>query len=411
MKVILSIFFFLSLISLSISNIPYDLGNDFYYIGFNDYHTSYLEGDNYLRNGIAYNSYLLKDEKIIIIESMYYYHLEEWLEIIENSLEPNRSPDYLLLQHFELDNIDSIKEITKKYPNIKLLGSSKCFDLMFKYTDFSHNNIQIIKDGEQLTLGKHTLSFIATPLYHWPDIMLTLDNLTKIMFTNKLFSKFGSNGVYETWDDEPRRFYYNILGQNSKQVQLLLEKMQSLQVAQIYPVHGTIMTYNMAHPYYLYGLWSRYKPEAGGVVLVYNSIYGNTKVVIQHLVEKLKFFGEGVVIHDIAKGHLNFVVSDAFKYSKLVLASPTYGDDIMPKMKEFIEILVEKKFQKRVVGFIENGQWNPVANKIMKNMMEKCQHITFLKNSITIKGKMVNNDWFQIDNFAKEMHDTNPADF
>ena len=386
--------------------IPFDLKEGIKYIGVNDdyhhYHTT-IEGPNPVPNGAAYNSYVIIDEKILIVDGIHDFYQKQWLENLEKALE-GRKPDYILVQHMEPDHSGNLIKIVKLFPQIKVVSSSISFKMMKNFfdNDFKVQRI-VVKEGDELSLGKHVLHFIEAPMIHWPEVIFTYDPYTKTLFSCDAFGKFGVNDKEEPWDDEGRRFYSGILGKYGRNVQAILKKLKKLEINNIFPGHGPILTKNIEHYFSLYDTWSKYIPEEEGVVIVYSTIYGHTKSAIEKLAEKLNSLGVKYTIYDIAKKHWTNIISETYKYNTLVLASIMIDDDISPSMKELIEILESFEYQNKNVGFIENGSWNPHANKIMKSMFKDFKNITFLKNSVTIDVSLDENSISQLNNLASEI--------
>jgi flavorubredoxin len=401
------IFLIFSLIlNRSLNIIPFDLEEGIKYIGVNDHYEHYIhsiEGPNPVPNDSAYNSYVIIDEKIIIIDGIHEFYQNKWLENLNKALQ-GRVPDFILIQHMEPDHSGNLDILIKLFPNIKIISTSKSFLMMKNFFNNDYNNSRlIVKEGDEINLGKHKLHFIEAPMVHWPEVVLTYDSYTKSLFSCDAFGKFGANDIDEPWDDEARRFYFGILSKYGKYVQYLLNKLSKFEIKNIYPGHGPILTENISHYFNLYEKWSKYIPEEEGVVIVYSSIYGHTKVAVDILAEKLKALNIKYIIHNILKSHWTKMISDAFKYNTLILATIMIDDDISPPMKDFIEILSTFDFQNRNIALIENGLWNIQANKIMEFLLKDCKNLKFLKNSVTIEGSLNENSKFQLDNLAKEI--------
>jgi len=390
----------------SINTIPFDLKNGIKYIGVNDHYEHYLEtieGPNPVPNGAAYNSYVIIDEKILIVDGIHEFYLKQWLGNLEKALE-GRKPDFILIHHMEPDHSGNLKELIKLYPQLKIISSSKSFAMMKNFfdNDFEERRI-IVKEGDTINLGKHVLHFIEAPMIHWPEVIITYDSFTQTLFSCDAFGKFGANDIDEPWDDEGRRFYFGIVSKYGEHVQILLSKLSKYEIKNIYPGHGPIITENINHYISLYDTWSKYLPEEEGVLIVYSTIYGHTKVAVDKLAEKLNSLGVKYVIYNISKTHWTKIIADAFKFNSLVLASVMIDDDISPSMKEFVEILTSFDYQNRKVGFMENGSWNPKANKIMKSMLTVCKDISFFTNSVTINASLNENNMSQINDLALEI--------
>jgi len=401
-----SLFIFYFVLQTCISTIPFDLKNGVKYLGVNDHYEHYkgtLEGPNPVPNGAAYNSYIIIDEKIMIIDGIHEFYHDQWIKNLKAAL-GDRKPDYLLIQHMEPDHSGNIIKLFNLFPNIKIISSYKSFIMMknFFENDFINNRI-IIKEGDKINLGKHILHFIEAPMVHWPEVIMTYDEYSRTLFSCDAFGKFGANDINEPWEDEARRFYYGILSKYDKQVQNLLNKIKNFEIKNIYPGHGPILTQNINHYISLYDKWSKFIPEEDGVVIVYSSIYGHTKIAIDILAEKLKSLNVKYVIHNISQSHWTKIISDVFKYNSLILASITIKDDIFAPMRQFLEILVLFNFQKRNVGLIENGSWNPKSNEIMKSILSDCKSLKFLKNNVRLNVLLDEKSNDEIKNLAEEI--------
>ncbi len=363
--------------------------NDIKYIGVNDHKIDLFEGQYIVPNGMAYNSYAIIDEKIAIMDSVDVNFTHEWLDNIENALD-GRKPDYLIVQHMEPDHSANITTFVKAYPNAKIVASAKAFTMMKNFfgTDYEDNRI-IVNEGDTLSLGKHTLSFVAAPMVHWPEVIVTYDSYDKVLFSADAFGKFGALDIEEDWACEARRYYIGIVGKYGAQVQALLKKAAELDIEIICPLHGPVLKENLGYYVNLYNTWSSYEPEEDGIVIAYTSIYGNTKKAVLKLAEKLKANGcPKVVVNDLARCDMAEAVEDAFRYSKLVLATTTYNSGIFPFMREFIEHLTERNYSNRTVGIIENGSWAPTAAKVMKTMLEGCKNLTIAENTVKIMSAL-----------------------
>ena len=346
--------------------------NDIKYLGVNDHKVDLFEGQYVVPNGMAYNSYAIMDEKIAIMDTVDQNFTHEWLDNIQNTL-GGRKPDYLVVQHMEPDHSANVANFLKLYPETVVVSSAKAFAMMKNFfgTDYADRRI-VVGEGDTLTLGKHVLTFVTAPMVHWPEVIVTYDSYDKVLFSADGFGKFGALDVEEPWDCEARRYYIGIVGKYGAQVQALLKKAATLDIAIICGVHGPVLTENLGHYLGLYDIWSSYKVESDGIVVAYTSVYGNTKAAVELLVEKLKAKGAPkVVVHDLARTDMAEAVEDAFRYGKLVLATTTYNADIFPFMKEYIHHLTERNFQNRTLALMENGSWAPQAAKVMRNMFEK----------------------------------------
>lgn len=374
------------------------------YIGVNDHKIDLFEGQYDVPNGMAYNSYAIIDEKIAIMDTVDQNFTHEWLDNISHAL-GDRKPDYLIVQHMEPDHSANIFNFNKTYPEAKIVASAKAFAMMQNFfgTDFKDNQI-IVGEGDTLTLGKHTLTFATAPMVHWPEVIVTYDSLDKVLFSADGFGKFGALDVDEDWDCEARRYYIGIVGKYGAQVQSLLKKAAALDIEIICPLHGPVLKENLAHYIDRYNTWSSYQPEEEGVMIAYTSVYGNTKKAVMKLAETLKEKGcPKVVVNDLARCDMAEAVEDAFRYSKLVLATTTYNAEIFPFMREFINHLTERGFKNRTVGFIENGSWAPLAAKVMKGMLEGCKNLTILEPTVTIMSALNEQSSEQLDALVAEL--------
>jgi flavorubredoxin len=378
--------------------------NDIKYIGVNDHKIDLFEGQYDVPNGMSYNSYAIIDEKIAIMDTVDQNFTHEWLDNIQNTL-GGKKPDYLIVQHMEPDHSANIMNFIKAYPEAKIVSSTKAFAMMKNFfgTDFADRQI-VVGEGSTLTLGKHTLAFVAAPMVHWPEVIVTYDVTDKVLFSADGFGKFGALDVDEDWACEARRYYIGIVGKYGAQVQALLKKAAGLDIEIICPLHGPVLCENLGYYIGLYNTWSSYQPEEEGIVIAYTSVYGNTKKAVLALADKLKANGcPKVVINDLARCDMAEAVEDAFRYSKLVLATTTYNADIFPFMKEFIHHLTERNFQNRTVGFIENGSWAPMAAKIMKGMLEGSKNLTFTENNVKIMSALSAESLAQLDALVEEI--------
>lgn len=403
---LISIIIYSIIINQSLNIIPFNINDGIKYLGVDDHYEHYqaaIEGPNPVPNGVSYNSYVIIDDKILIVDGMHEFYQNQWIKNLEKALE-GRKPDYLLIQHMEPDHSGNIKYILNLYPDIKIVSSSISFNMMKNFFDYDFEDKKIIiNEGDELNLGKHILYFIKAPMIHWPEVMLTYDSYTKTLFSCDAFSKFGANDVDDVWDDEARRFYFGILGIYGNFINAFLQKLEKYEIRTILPGHGQILTNNINHYISLYQKWSKYIPEENGVVIIYSTIYGHTKIAIDNLTEKLKSLGVKYSIHDISKSHWTRMIADSFKYNTLILASVMIDDDISPAMREYLEIIKSFNFQNRRVGLIENGSWNPYANRIMKDMLNNCKNISFLKNLVRIDASLDEKSITQINNLAMEI--------
>lgn len=377
---------------------------DIIYVGVNDHEVDLFEGQYDVPNGMAYNSYVVLDEKVAVFDTVDAHFKDEWLANLEEAFE-GRTPDYLIVQHMEPDHAANIANFAEKYPEAKIVGNAKTFPMMKQFfgTDFADRQV-IVKEGETLSTGKHNLTFVMAPMVHWPEVMMTYDTTDKIFFSADAFGKFGALDVEEEWDCEARRYYIGIVGKYGPMVQKLFGKVGSLEIKAICPLHGPVLTENLEHYLNLYNIWSSYQVETEGTVIAYTSVYGNTKKAVELLAEKLKEEGcPKVVVTDLARDDMAEAVEDAFRYGKLILATTTYNGDIFPFMKEFINHLTERNYQNRMIGFVENGSWTPMAAKIMKAAFEKSKNITFADTTVTIRSAVDETSEAQIAVLAKEM--------
>ena len=378
--------------------------NDIKYIGVNDHKIDLFEGQYVVPNGMSYNSYAIMDEKIAIMDTVDVNFTHEWLDNIQHTL-GQRKPDYLIIQHMEPDHSANIMNFIKTYPEATVVSSAKAFAMMNNFfgTEFTDNRI-VVGEGDTLCLGKHTLAFVTAPMVHWPEVIVTYDATDKVLFSADGFGKFGALDVQEDWACEARRYYIGIVGKYGAQVQALLKKAANLDIQIIAPLHGPVLSENLSYYLNLYHIWSSYAVEEEGIVIAYTSIYGNTRKAVMLLAEKLKANGcPKVVINDLARCDMAEAVEDAFRYSKLVLATTTYNADIFPFMRSFIEHLTERNFQNRTVAFIQNGSWAPLATKVMSGMMEKCKNISYAEHNVRILSALNEESTAQIDALADEL--------
>ena len=374
------------------------------YIGVNDHQVDLFEGQYVVPNGMSYNSYAIVDEKIAIMDTVDQNFTHEWLDNISKVL-GDKKPDYLIVQHMEPDHSANIAKFMDNYPNATVVSSEKAFVMMMNYfgTDYEDRRI-VIKEGDTLNLGKHTLTFVSAPMVHWPEVMVTYDDLDKVLFSADGFGKFGALDVEEDWVDEARRYYIGIVGKYGAQVQALLKKAATLDIQTICPLHGPVLNENLGYYLNLYDIWSSYRFEKEGIVIAYTSVYGHTKKAVELLAEKLKANGcPKVVVYDLARSDMSKAVADAFAFDKLVLATTTYNADIYPFMKTFINKLTERDIQNKTIGFIENGSWAPLAARTMKQMLEKQKNIRFLNSSVRIMSNLNETSKQELDNMIDEL--------
>ncbi len=379
--------------------------NDIKYIGVNDHEIDLFEGMYDVPNGMAYNSYVIMDEKIAVMDTVDQHFGGEWMGNLEKEL-GGKTPDYLVVQHMEPDHSANIKVFADKFPKAVIVASDKAFVMMKQFfgVDFADRRV-VVGEGDKLELGKHVLNFITAPMVHWPEVIMTYDSTDKVFFAADAFGKFGALDVEdpEGWACEARRYYFGIVGKYGTQVQALLKKV-TMPVEKILPLHGPILTENLGYYLDLYNTWSSYGVESEGVVIAYTSVYGNTKKAVELLAEKLREGGcPKVAVTDLARDDMAEAVEDAFRYGKLVLATTTYNNGIFPFMREFIEHLTERNYQNRVIGVIENGSWAPTAAKTIKAMFEKSKGITFTDTTVTIRSALNEDSTAQVEALAKEL--------
>ena len=358
--------------------------NDIKYVGVNDRKIDLFEGHYHVPNGMAYNSYIIIDEKTAIMDSVEQNFGSEWLSNIEKVL-GSRKPDYLVVQHMEPDHSANIITFADKYPDAKIVSSAKAFAMMKNYfgTDFAVRQV-VVGEGGELNLGKHVLKFVAAPMVHWPEVIMTYDTTDKVLFSADAFGKFGALDADEPWADEARRYYIGIVGKYGMQVQAVLKKAAALDIKMICPLHGPILTDTIPACLDLYQKWSSYTAECDDILIAYTSVYGHTKAAAELIAQTLKAKGSKVIIHDLARTDMSLAVADAFKCGKIVLATTTYNMDIFPYMKELINCLTERSFQNKIIGVIENGSWAPAAAKKIKSMLETSKNLTFAEPTVTI---------------------------
>ena len=381
-----------------------EITNTIKYVGVNDHQVDLFEGQYKVPNGMSYNSYVILDDKIAVMDTVDQHFTHEWLDNLENALE-GKKPDYLIVQHMEPDHSANIASFMKTYDKAVIVSSEKAFMMMSNYfgTDYSDRHI-IIKEDDILSLGKHELHFVAAPMVHWPEVMLTYDAYERALFSADAFGKFGALDVNEDWLDEARRYYIGIVGKYGAQVQALLKKAAGLDISMILPLHGPFLYKNLGYYIDLYKTWSSYDVEKDGVVICYTSVYGHTKTAVEKLVDKLKSCNAPEVkVYDLARSDMSAAVADAFAYNKLILATTTYNADIYPFMKEFINHLTERNFQNRKIGLIENGSWAPLAAKTMKEMLSKQKNLTIVEPTVTIKSSLSPENDEQLDKLAAAM--------
>lgn len=381
------------------------LSNHIFYVGVDDKTIDLFEGQYIVPNGISYNSYVIHDDKIAVMDTVDFSKHTEWLDNISTVLQ-NKEPDYLVVLHMEPDHAGSIEAFVNKYPNVKIVSNAKTFQMIpqfFEHLDLTNRQV-VVQDGDNLSLGEHSLTFVMAPMVHWPEVMVAYEPTEKILFSADAFGKFGALDTKEEWDCEARRYYINIVGKYGIPVQTLLKKASALDIAKIYPLHGPMLTENLGYYINKYDIWSSYQPEDKGVFIAYTSIYGNTKKTAERLKEVLHQKGEKeVVLHDLAREDMAEAVENAFRYDRMVLASPTYDGGLFPYMATFIHHLKSKNYQNRTVGLIENGSWAPMAAKIMKEELSSLKNITFSDTVVTIKSSLKESDAEQLNSLAENL--------
>ena len=381
-----------------------NITKDIRYIGVNDHKIDLFEGQYTVPNGMAYNSYVITDEKIAVMDTVDRNFGDEWLENLKAALE-GINPDYLIVQHMEPDHSANIALFLNEYPDAAVVGNAKTFGMIDAF--FGENlcrNKLVVKDGDELSLGAHTLTFVFAPMVHWPEVMVTYDKKDKVLFSADAFGKFGALDREEDWACEARRYYFGIVGKYGVQAQALLKKAAALDISVICPLHGPVLKENLSYYINLYNIWSSYGVESEGVVICYTSVYGNTKKAAELLKDELEALGcKKTVLTDLARSDMAEAVEDAFRYGKLVLATTTYNGDIFPFMRQFIDCLTERNFKNRTVGFIENGSWAPVAARVMCGMLEKSKDITYTDTLVTVKSALNEESRAAIKQLAKEL--------
>ncbi len=379
------------------------VSNDILYVGVNDHKIDLFEGQYDVPNGMAYNSYVIVDDRIAVMDTVDKNFTHEWLDNLDKALN-GRKPDYLVVQHMEPDHSANIMNFVKTYPEAKIVSSAKAFVMMKQFfgTDFEEKQV-VVAEGSTLELGSHTLNFVAAPMVHWPEVIMTYDSKDKVLFSADGFGKFGALDVEEDWACEARRYYFGIVGKYGAQVQAVLKKAANLDIQIICPLHGPVLSENLGYYLGLYQTWSTYQQETEGIVIAYTSVYGNTKAAVEKLADMLKSKGcPKVVVNDLARCDMAEAVEDAFRYGKIILATTTYNAEIFPFMREFINHLTERNFSNHKIGFIENGTWAPMAYKVMKGMLENCKNCTFAENVVHIKSALNEESTAQLEALAEE---------
>ncbi|MBR6692721.1 MAG: FprA family A-type flavoprotein [Clostridia bacterium] len=380
------------------------ISNSIKYVGVNDHDIDLFEGQYIVPNGMAYNSYVILDEKIAVMDTVDVNFVDKWLDNVEKATD-GKAPDFLVVHHMEPDHSAGIKRFIEKYPNAQIVSSSKAFVMMKNFFGISFEDKQImVGECSTLNLGTRNLTFITAPMVHWPEVIVSYDDVDKVLFSADAFGKFGALDVEEDWACQARRYYFGIVGKYGAQVQLLLKKASGLDIKTICPLHGPILTENLDYYLNLYDVWSSYRPENEGVLIAYTSVYGNTKKAVELLEKELLENGvQKVAVADLARDDMAEAVEDAFRYSKLVLATTTYNGDVFPFMREFINHLVERNYSSRTVAFIENGSWAPMATKVMNTMLEKSKKLTYAENNVKIMSALSEDNIEQIKALAKEL--------
>ena len=377
---------------------------DIRYVGVNDHQVDLFEGQYVVPNGMSYNSYVILDEKVAVMDTVDRNFTHQWLDNLQTVLD-GRKPDYLVIQHMEPDHSANIMNFLKVYPEATVVSSAKAFTMMKQFfgDDFEGRRI-VVGEGDTLALGKHTLAFVAAPMVHWPEVIVTYDTCDKVLFSADGFGKFGALDISEDWADEARRYYIGIVGKYGPQVQALLKKAAGLDISIICPLHGPVLTENLGYYINLYDIWSSYRVESEGIVVAYTSVYGHTKAAVELLAQKLREKGcPKVVVHDLARCDMAKAVEDAFRYGKLVLATTTYNADVFPFMKEFIHHLTERNYRNRTIGLVENGTWAPLAAKVITKMFEGCKNLTFTDTTVRILSALNEDSKAQIEAMANEL--------
>ena len=363
---------------------------DIYYVGVNDHQIDLFEGQFEVELGMAYNSYIIKDEKVAVMDTIDVHFTDEWLANIEEVL-GDQAPDYLVVHHMEPDHSASIAVFAEKYPETKIVASMQAFRMIGQFfgTDYADRQV-VVKEGTTLELGAHTLTFVTAPMVHWPEVVMSYDSTDKVLFSADAFGKFGANDVEdpEGWACEARRYYFGIVGKFGQQVQAVLKKAAALDIAIICPLHGPVLTEDLGYYLDTYNTWSSYQPEDSGVTIAYTSVYGHTKEAVEKLAGMLEEKGVKVSVHDLARMDMFEAIEDAFRYDRLILASTTYNTEVFPFMKHYIDHLIERNYQNRKIAFVENGSWAPMAAKYMKGLFENSKNLTFAETTVTIKSAL-----------------------
>lgn len=380
-----------------------EIKKDVFYVGVDDKEIDLFEGILPVRHGMAYNSYVIKDEKCAVIDSVDSHFKDEWLKNVEEAL-GGASPDYIVVLHMEPDHSANVYAFTQKYPRAKVVGNAKTFVMLQEFfgTDYDGRRV-VVKEGDKLSLGKRELTFVFAPMVHWPEVMTAYESSDKILFSADAFGKFGARSYEEEWESEARRYYFAIVGKYGAQVQALLKKLSAYDIATICSLHGPILSENLGYYIDLYSKWSSYAPETDGVLIAYSSVYGHTKAAAELLENLLKNSGVKVECFDIVRTERTFLIAKAFEYSKAVFATTTYNADIFPAMREFLDCIAERNYGKRTVAFIENGSWAPVATRAMQAKLEKCKDLVYAENAVKIRSALNDESKAQIEALAREL--------
>ena len=383
------------------------ISQEIHYVGVNDHYIDLFESQYCVPHGMAYNSYVITDEKTAVIDSVDAHFAQVWLDNIRSVLD-GKAPDYIIVQHMEPDHSGSLLRFLETYPAVKVVASAKTFPMIRNFfgMDFAERQVPV-GEGDTLSLGKHTLRFITAPMVHWPEVIMTYDSADKVLFSADAFGKFGAQDAAEDWDDEARRYYIGIVGKYGTQVQAVLKKAAALDIRTIYPLHGPVLSGDLSHYLDLYNKWSSYAPEENGILIAYTSVYGNTRKAVERLAETLKSTGQKVVVRDLARSDMSEAVADAFRYSQLVLATTTYNNDIFPFMREFIEHLTARGFCNHTVGIVENGSWAPSAARVIKGLFEKSKNLTLLEPVVTLRSALNEESAKQLEQLAKALRGEN----
>ena len=379
------------------------ISKEIHYVGVNDHAIDLFESQYRVPCGMAYNSYVITDEKNAVIDSVDAHFTQAWLDNIRNVL-GGKAPDYIIVQHMEPDHSGSLLRFLETYPTAKVVASSKAFPMIRNFFNVDLAERQVtVGEGDTLSLGNHTLRFITAPMVHWPEVIMTYDCTDKVLFSADAFGKFGAQDAAEDWDDEARRYYIGIVGKYGGQVQTVLKKAAALDIQTICPLHGPVLSENLGHYVDLYNKWSSYTPEEDGILIAYTSVYGNTRKAVEQLAETLKKAGQTITVYDLARSDMSQAVADAFRYSKLVLATTTYNNDIFPFMREFIEHLTARGFCSRTVAIVENGSWAPSAARVIKGLLEKSKNLTFVEPVVTLRSALSAESAAQLELLAKAL--------